>query len=699
MTCCAGISRILKNRRTGFLLVVLCGCSTLAGEALHGPAQSRPVEKIDRHALVTRHNVVLTNADPFATLQVGNGEFAFAVDITGLQTFPADYQRGIQLGTQSQWGWATAANPEQFTVEDVLSPYDAHGRQVVYADGWGKLKNAGNPERAKKANAWLRENPHRLQLGRLGLTLRNRSGEPPRLNELRNIRQVLNLSSGLIDSQFEFDGQPVHAQTVAHPQLDVVAVRIESPLIKDGRLGLEFERTSPATNVYAGLICPGAAIRPETLREYVTGTNSDSLEATLAFSPNPIDEKELPSFTATCKAAARHWENFWTHGGAVDLSGSRDTRWRELERRIVLSQYLTAIQCAGSMPPQETGLVQNSWFGKFHLEMHWWHAAQFALWGRPELLERSMGYYKQILPSARALAQRNGYAGARWPKMVGPDGEDSPSSVGGFLIWQQPHPIYLAELLWRAKRDKATLETYRELVMASAEFMASYTVWDESAKAFVLGPPLIPAQESYGPMRELVLNPTFELAYWHWGLQRAQQWRERLGLPREPRWDGVCRGLAKPRISVGRYGAIAVEPFTIKRDHPSLLQAYGFLSLTPLIDATVMNRTFDFVFKEWDWSSTWAWDYPVLAMTATRLGRGEDAVNALLIDTPKKRFLPNGHNYQRPNLPLYLPGNGGLLAAIAMMTAGYDGGPGGSAPGFPNNGQWSVRWEGLQRLP
>jgi hypothetical protein len=47
----------------------------------------------------------------------------------------------------------------------------------------------------------------------------------------------------------------------------------------------------------------------------------------------------------------------------VDLSGSRDPRAMELERRIVLSQYQTAIQCAGSLPPQETGLTCNSWFG------------------------------------------------------------------------------------------------------------------------------------------------------------------------------------------------------------------------------------------------------------------------------------------------------------------------------------------------
>ncbi len=682
--------------------------------------QTANPKAIDRQALVARHQVVITAPDPMSALSVGNGEFAFTVDVTGLQTFPAYYQAGIQLGTQSQWGWDSAPNPERFVFEDVLSPYESHGRQVVYADGQGKLRHALNPDRARKANAWLRENPHRLQLGRLGLMLRKADGGAVKLSELNNIKQTLDLWSGAIDSRFECDGQPVRVSTVVHPERDCLAVRIESPLLKDGRAGAELvfahaakplivsdqagrydiNRTLQTSNYFIALACSKVAnIQWDQERALITASNQNVIEIRLAFSPRPLPEIPLPEFEAIRQSAAEHWQRFWSTGGAIDLSGSRDPRWRELERRVVLSQYLTAIQCAGSMPPQETGLVQNSWFGKFHLEMHWWHAAHFALWGRPELLERSMNWYQRIQPAARTLAQLNGYSGVRWPKMVGPEGEDSPSGVGGFLIWQQPHPIYYADLLYRSKPERITLDKYRDLVLSTAEFMASYTVWDETTKAFVLGPPLIPAQESYGRMRGQVMNPTYELAYWYWGLQTAQQWRERLGMSREARWDEISHKLVHPTIREDRYEAIGVAPFTLTQDHPSLLQALGFLPPSPLIDAAAMQRTLDFVLKRWDWKSTWGWDYPVVAMTAARLGRGEDAVNSLLLDTPKNRFLPNGHNYQRPGLPLYLPGNGGLLAAIAMMAAGWDGAPAKHAPGFPDNGQWTVRWEGLQRLP
>ena len=361
-----------------------------------------------------------------------------------------------------------------------------------------------------------------------------------------------------------------------------------------------------------------------------------------------------PDVDATLRAAATDWARFWSTGGAIDLSGSTDPRWRELERRIVLSQFLTRLHGAGTMPPQETGLVTNSWFGKAHLEMFWWHAAHFALWDRAPLLARSLDWYREVLPRARATAQAQGYDGVRWPKMVGPDGRESPSGVGTYLLWNQPHPIYLAELLWRDGQSRAVLDRYAPLVFESAAFMASFATAEADGR-FHLSSPLIPAQETYGRMKATMRDPTFELAYWRWALGVAQQWRERLGLPREPAWDRVRDSLVAPTVRDGRYAAVGVEPFTTPTDHPSMLMAYGFLPPTEGIDAATMGRTYDWVRANWDWASTWGWDYPALAMTAARLGRPADAIDALLLDVPKNRWVANGHNPQRPNLPVYLP--------------------------------------------
>ena len=137
-------------------------------------------------------------------------------------------------------------------------------------------------------------------------------------------------------------------------------------------------------------------------------------------------EIELPDFQSTASNSKEGWKDFWMSGGAVDFSGSTDPRAMELERRVVLSQYLTGVQGAQKYPPQETELTYNSWYGKFHLEMHWWHGVQWALWNRADLLEKSFDYYNNIEPRARGTAKKQGFSEIRWPKMTSPTGIDGP---------------------------------------------------------------------------------------------------------------------------------------------------------------------------------------------------------------------------------------------------------------------------------
>jgi hypothetical protein len=327
--------------------------------------------------------------------------------------------------------------------------------------------------------------------------------------------------------------------------------------------------------------------------------------------------------------------------------------------------------------------------------MHWWHAAQFALWNRFPLLERSLDWYNRVLPSARERAKQQGYAGARWAKMTDPSGRDSPSPIGPLLIWQQPHPIFYAELAYLNRPTRATLEKYRTIVEETATWMADYAYFDSKTDRYVLGPPLIPAQENH-PARE-TWNPTFELEYWRYGLKTANWWRDQLGQPRVRKWEEVVEKLSWLPSKDGVYLAHenCPETFTERNtDHPSMLAAFGMLRSIN-INRAVMRRTLKKVMTEWDWPETWGWDYPLTAMTAARLGEPAIAIDALLLNTPKNKYLPNGHNYQRPNLPLYLPGNGGLLYAVALMANGWKGAPARQAPGFPTDGSWKVRSEGF----
>lgn len=108
--------------------------------------------------------------------------------------------------------------------------------------------------------------------------------------------------------------------------------------------------------------------------------------------------------------------------------------------------------------------------------------------------------------------------------------------------------------------------------------MASYAVWEAARGRYVLGPPLIPAQENHPP-RE-TWNPTFELAYWKHVLEIAQRWRERLHLKRDAEWDEVIRGLSALPVRDGVYLAHENCPQTFSErnhDHPSMLGALGVL--------------------------------------------------------------------------------------------------------------------------
>jgi protein-glucosylgalactosylhydroxylysine glucosidase len=675
---------------------------------------------IDRLALVQRHNPRLKKVEPLAPLSVGNGEFAFTVDVTGLQTIAAEYEESVPLCTMSQWGWHSA--PATFSNNELrLVKYNSHGRDVGYQtspDGQSDLYN------------WLRENPHRLHLGRVSLYRASDSESEIDSGDLTNIDQELDLAHGFIASRFDLDGVPVVVKTAVHPSLDLLAVQIDSELVKRKQLGVRvtfpygspsmaaanwlqphqhrteilkqsenvthLARTLDAERYFVSLMSAEGRCERTRAHTFVLTPRDESgrLQFVLYFSSRTAGPA-LPTALATFESSADHWKRFWTTGGAVELSESRDSRAHELERRVVLSQYLTAIQCAGSLPPQETGLTVNSWYGKFHLEMHWWHATHFALWHRLPLFEKSLNWYQEILPAAQKLARSQGYSGARWPKMVGPEGRDSPSPIGPLLIWQQPHPIFYAELCYQSNRSVAMLSRYQDIVFESASFMASYAFFESKANRYVLGPPLIPAQENHPPNE--TWNPTFELAYWKYGLTLAQEWRRRLGKSPVKDWQSVATKISALPVKDGAYLAHENCPQTYterNRDHPSMLGAYGFLP-GEMADRETMRRTLHKTLKEWQWDETWGWDYPLTALTAARLDESKTAIDALLMSTAKNRYLINGHNWQRQNLPCYLPGNGGLLYAIAMMAAGWKDGPTRHAPGFPTDGSWTVKWEGL----
>lgn len=692
-------------------------------------------QRINREAVVKRHNVRISKIDSLSSLSVGNGNFAFTVDATGMQSFPDAYAKGVPLGTQSVWGWHSFPNTENLKIEESQKVYELEGRKISYTV---QLKE---PERAKKAVEYFRVNPHRLQLGNIGLEITKKDGSLATVADIQHIDQQLDLWTGVITSSFTVEGIPVKVITVCHGEKDAIGFKIESGLIREGRLRIRFRFPFPSgewkeTGYHfknddkhlTRLELPSGGNFARILHRidttaYYSWLNWDRKSKLIQQQPHyflltPGAEKQDFWFTVRYTASANNsntgpfpdfpgilvnskasWKKFWLSGGAVDFSGTNDPRAFEIERRTILSQYLTKIQCSSAYPPQETGLTYNSWYGKPHLEMHWWHAVHYAQWGRIDLMERSLDWYFNVADKAYALAKRQGFKGLRWQKMTDHEGNESPSSVGAFLIWQQPHLIYMAELLYRARPARQVLEKYKDLLFATADFMASFPSYNEQTKKYNLGKGLIPAQECFEAVQ--TFNPTYELAYWSWALQVAQQWKKRLGMSRDKKWDEIISKLAPlPQLN-GVYLATESTPDCYQpgsrylTDHPAVLGTYSSLPAVHGLDTLVMKRTLDTVWKVWQWNDTWGWDFPLVAMTAARLHLPEKAVDALLMPVKTNTYLVNGHNYQDDRLTIYLPGNGGVLNAVALMCTGADADKGVNI-GFPKD--WKVKWEGLKKL-
>jgi hypothetical protein len=193
-------------------------------------------------------------------------------------------------------------------------------------------------------------------------------------------------------------------------------------------------------------------------------------------------------------------------------------------------------------------------------------------------------------------------------------------------------------------------------------------------------------------------DTVFDLAYWRWGLDKAQQWRQRLGRPREAHWEAVRRNLAPLPVADGVFvhSADWTDTYTNRAaGHPDPIGVLGMLPPTAGVDAAIAQRTVSKIWATWDRNQL-ATDHCWTAMAAARTGQPEMAIGALLRDVPGNRYDRQGMNDS--GIP-YLPGNGGLLYAVALMAAGWDDAPERNAPGFPDDGDWAVQWEGLLAAP
>jgi len=736
-------------------IMALCCITTVKGAST-----------INRQEILKRNNPTIKHPDSLSSLTVGNGNIAMTVDITGMQSYPEYYKNGIPLTTMSAWGWHSVPNRQGLKSTDTeksIDTHNGHGAGIYAVECKNRPNGMSDSPKQIAATNYFRQNPHRLNLGIICLELFDeKENYINDITKLHNIRQTLDLYTGTINSQFSIDAaghDKYYVTTVCSQDKDRFLFKIEGEGFKrrysqitlrfpyptfahsdDGadwetdtlhdtyiskydKNSIIIQNTIDSTQYLVKLSWEGKAMAKQVgMHEILLvpdRNNREYLNIALEYigvkplvngytrntDGNANDNNAGMSITQLIDDAQTAMKNYWQRGGFADFSLCTDKRAKEIERRMVLSQYLMKVNEDCNQPPQEAGLTYNTWYGRPHMEMIWWHSLQWSLWNRPEILEKQMTWYNNVEKICRNIAERQNYKGVRWLKMTDPWGGESPSNVGSFLIWQQPHYIYLAEEMYRRQPSLETINKYYDLVMATAEFMADFVTFDSADKKYHL-------RGCTGMQESLrwneIFDPAFEIEYWKYGLAMAQKWRERKGEKRISKWDDIVKDMTALPQNNGLYEAAKTLPDTdnkdfyinTHRDHPSVLGALSLIpsNITTDIDTTVMNSTYDKTMTDWDWATTWGWDYGMTAMAAVRLNRPEYAINALLMDTQKNTYLKNGHNYQDGRLRVYLPGNGALLTTLAMMMAGWDGCPDKTNPGFPANGQWNVKWEGINKM-
>ncbi len=674
--------------------------------------QGNATQKIDRKALVNRHNITDAGIDDI--LALGNGKFCFGVDATGLQTFGGNIM--------CDWAWHSCPLPPGATMADVPETGTIET---------GKLKAPMEKASAKEeVSQWMFKNPHRFTMGRIRFVRTN--GDTISHDDIKLIERKLDIWQGIHTTTFIVDRKhQVKVKTTVHPVDDIVAFKIESDYFGNKGLAIEFSFPYPMDernrreNIpwhgYWNMHDKHSTVAEVSDRKavfsrkvddtqyfsswkwndknadfknstdehtYILKPSGNLIEFICAFGENKPDNT-FAEYNKIEKITSKSWVDYWNSGGAVDLSESKDKRWKELERRVVLSQYLMKTQSSGLWPPSELSLMGvDPWSTQFHMEMVWWHMAHYALWDRWDLAKESLSCYQKFLPVARKLASQFGYKGAKWGKQVGPEGRTAPWDGSFLLHWQQPHPIFFAELEYRLNPSQKTLDKWNSVVIETADYMADFPTLGDDGK-FHLTPVRTANENGDGT------DPAFELAYWHWALDKACEWRKRLNMERDEKWDNVLKNLAPLPQNEGVYLFCKGwdNSYTeLNEGHPDPLGTVAFLPVTEVIDTDVASKTVQKIFEKWKWENTWGWDFPWGAMAAARMGKPQIAVEILLKDVNRNSYTVNGINDG-----WYFPGNGGVLYAVAMLAAGWDGGPDKNAPGFPDDGNWVVKWEGLKK--
>lgn len=583
---------------------------------------------------IIKYNLKFNHIDSKNPVTIGNGDFAITLDQTETQSLYETY-KDIPLSTMSNKNWFYK---------------DKKNIKPSYVDGKAYMLFNLDNDPNYQIN---RQYPFKYSFMQILLYDNDKLID---INNIKDVKQELDLYKGIVTSSFNYKEKINKTISFIYQDHDEFNFKLQSDNLN---LALKFNYPSYTKNGYRLDILPNVLVKEDRITLLYDDKNSLSfklksssnyqiVENTLIFDDNNV------SFSLALDEIkeGKLLDEFWKcDNGIIDNE--------ELVKKMVLSKYLLHVNSTGIYPPQESGLTYNCWNSKFHLEMHLIHSLWNIYNNHVGDLVKSFDYYLSIMPSSLKRASLNGYKGLRFPKMTGPDGEDSPSNIGPLLIWQAPHILFMLQEIYYLYNKENIIKKYEPLISGTIDFMISFLTLKDSK--YQMLDPLLEACESI-PL-DRCQNPSFELEYWRYTLERQPKIDTVLYGHQRYDYLDITSKIITPKeddgIYLKTYGVI--DKYDLYKDHPTEGFLMSFFK-SKIVDKEKMVKTIDYILKNMDLSSYWGWDFPFLGLSLLNCGEIEKSIEVTQLNTINNQHLYNGYNTSpRDDLKAYLPGNGAFL--------------------------------------
>lgn len=584
---------------------------------------------------IIKYNLKFNHIDSKNPVTIGNGDFAITLDQTGTQSLYEIY-KDIPLSTMSNKNWFYK---------------DKKDIKPSYVDGKAYMLFNLDNDPNYQIN---RQYPFKYSFMQILLYDNDKLID---INNIKDVKQELDLYKGIVTSSFNYKEKINKTISFIYQDHDEFNFKLQSDNLN---LALKFNYPSYTKNGYRLDILPNVLVKEDRMTLLYDDKNSLSfklkssskyqiVENTLIFDDNNV------SFSLALDEIkeGKLLDEFWKCDNGIIIDNE------ELVKKMVLSKYLLHVNSTGIYPPQESGLTYNCWNSKFHLEMHLIHSLWNIYNNHVGDLVKSFDYYLSIMPSSLKRASLNGYKGLRFPKMTGPDGEDSPSNIGPLLIWQAPHILFMLQEIYYLYNKENIIKKYDPLISGTIDFMISFLTLKDSK--YQMLDPLLEACESI-PL-DRCQNPSFELEYWRYTLERQPKIDTVLYGHQRYDYLDITSKIITPKeddgIYLKTYGVI--DKYDLYKDHPTEGFLMSFFK-SKIVDKEKMVKTIDYILKNMDLSSYWGWDFPFLGLSLLNCGEIEKSIEVTQLNTINNQYLYNGYNTSpRDDLKAYLPGNGAFL--------------------------------------